>query len=248
MNTAPTLNVSRKIDPKDQMWESGPKWYFQVGESGLNVIRNILPLSRKRQVASILDLPCGHGRVGRYLRAAFPEARITYCDLDPDGVAFCANEFGGIPLFSKPELSDVEFGEQFDVIWVGSLFTHVDHDRTQRWLNHLCAALASDGVLVATFHGRWAIEVQQKYHQMVDDVTWQKVIKQYDAEGYGFVSYPSMASSRYGISLVRASNIVQIVEGIPGVRMLAYIERGWADNHDVLGLAKTDRLQAWPLP
>ena len=30
--------------------------------------------------------------------------------------------------------------------------------------------------------------------------------------------------------------------------MLAYIERGWADNHDVLGLAKTDMLQAWPMP
>jgi SAM-dependent methyltransferase len=248
MNKLQNLNVSRKIDPKDQMWESGPKWYFQVGESGLDVIKKILTLSRKRQVTSILDLPCGHGRVGRFLRAAFSEARITYCDLDAEGIAFCANEFGGIPLLSKPELSEVEFSEQFDVIWVGSLFTHVDHERTQRWLNHLCAALAPDGILVATFHGRWTIEVQEKYHHMIDDVNWQKVIKQYDVEGYGFASYPSMASSRYGISLARASNIVQMVECILGVRMLAYIERGWADNHDVLGLAKTDRLQAWPSP
>jgi SAM-dependent methyltransferase len=248
MTNATNLNVSRKIDPLDQMWESGPKWYFQVGQSGLDVVKKILTLSRNVKVTSILDLPCGHGRVGRYLRAAFPEARITFCDLDPEGVAFCAREFGGIPLLSKPELSDVEFHGQFDVIWVGSLFTHVDRECTERWLHHLCAVLAPNGILVTTFHGRWAIEVQAKYHRMIDEETWQKIIRQYDAEGYGFASYPSMASSKYGISLARASKIVEMVESIPGVRMLAYIERGWADNHDVLGLAKTDRLLAWPLP
>ena len=38
-------------------------------------LRQALPdLCRRLSVRTILDLPCGHGRVLRYLRAAFPEA------------------------------------------------------------------------------------------------------------------------------------------------------------------------------
>ena len=149
---------------------------------------------------------------GTLLARRVPAGADHILRLGPGGCRLLCQGIGGIPLLSKPELSEVAIGEQFDVIWVGSLFTHVDRERTQRWLNHLCAALAPDGILAATFHGRWTIEVQEKYHHMIDDATWQKVMKQYDAEGYGFASYPSMASSRYGISMARASNIVQMVE------------------------------------
>jgi len=180
--------------------------------------------------------------VGRYLRAGFPNASITFCDLDESGAEFCAREFKGTVQQSRPELSDVEFGQGFDVIWVGSLFTHVNLDRTGRWLKHLCSALTPDGVLIATFHGRWSIEVQ-KMVPMMDDNSWKEIVRAYQEDGFGFAPYQK--HENYGVSLACPSKVVEIVEGIEGVRLLCYQERGWSGNHDVLGVAKTDRLESW---
>lgn len=40
--------------------------------------------------------------------------------------------------------------------------------------------------------------------------------------------------------------IVDVVSSLPRVRLLNYTERGWADNHDVAAIGKTDRNKPWP--
>src|SRR5574341_2047568 len=82
------VEPSLEIHPDDHMWRTGQDWYFSVGESGLRVIELALRMSLLPEVTSILDLPCGHGRVGRFLRAAFPKAKMYFCDLDRSGVDF----------------------------------------------------------------------------------------------------------------------------------------------------------------
>jgi hypothetical protein len=47
----------------------------------------------------------------------------------------------------------------------------------------------------------------------------------------------------YGVSLSKPEKIVEIAGNIPGVRILCYSERGWADFQDVLAVARTDRLK-----
>ena len=47
----------------------------------------------------MLDFACGHGRVMRTLKAAFPDALLTACDIDRDGVDFCARTFGAAPVY-----------------------------------------------------------------------------------------------------------------------------------------------------
>jgi len=89
------MQVSQVVHADDVMWNTGQSWYYSVGESGLKAVQSVLGLSRKREVKTILDLPCGHGRVARYLRAGFPGAKLTFCDLDESGAEFCAREFGG---------------------------------------------------------------------------------------------------------------------------------------------------------
>src|ERR1700741_2605589 len=92
--------VSTEIHPADQMWNTGQEWYFSVGESALRVLRLAVAASWLPDVRSILDLPCGHGRVARYLRAVYPKAELYFCDLDQSGVEFCANTFVGSGIFS----------------------------------------------------------------------------------------------------------------------------------------------------
>jgi SAM-dependent methyltransferase len=238
-------NVSRVVDPADEMYNSGKDWYFSVGSNGLSCVLNGLILSRLLTVNSILDLPCGHGRVGRHLRAAFPNAHISFCDTNLSGVAFCAETFGGEALPSQPDLTLVTFARAYDVIWIGSLFTHLDLHRTSTWMHHLSQALSPDGILVATFHGAWSIEMQQRYYPMIAAEKWSRILLEYQEVGYGYAPYDDREVPTYGISLTSAPRVVSMAMKIPGVRVLGYTERGWGDNHDVLVIGKTDRLQPW---
>jgi len=246
--------VPQEIAPDDEMYQSGKDWYFSVGVSALRCILHGLAISRLPQVASILDLPCGHGRVARHLRAAFPGVAIAFADLNRSGVDFCASRFDGIGIYSEPDLSRVAFPTRYDLIWVGSLFTHLDLYRTKVFLKHLVRQLNDNGIVVATFHGRWSIEVQNRYGQLIDYPRWEHILSDYEEIGYGYCPYPDPATGQHsdspigqswGISLARASRMVELVSGFDGTRLLSYTERGWADNHDVVVLAKTDRLEAW---
>ena len=146
-------SVSTEIHPNDVMYNTGKKHYSSVGESGLMCVLSGLSQSWRLQVERILDLPCGHGRVARHLRAAFPDACMFFSDLDHEGVDFCSKTFQGTPVYSQPDLTKVDLPSDLDVIWVGSLFTHLDAERTLAWLRHLFGALRPHGILVATFHG-----------------------------------------------------------------------------------------------
>jgi SAM-dependent methyltransferase len=238
-------DLSRELDPDDEMYNSGKDWYFSVGWSGLSCVLSGLLLSRLLTVNSILDLPCGHGRVARHLRAAFPEAHISFCDTNLAGISFCAEKFRGEALPSQTDLTRVTFTRHYDVIWIGSLFTHLDLHRTSTWLQYLSQSLSPDGILVATFHGAWSIEMQQRYYPLIAAEKWSRVLSDYDEVGYGYAPYDEREVPSYGISLTSAPRVVSIAMKIPGVRLLAYTERGWSDNHDVLVIGKTDRLQSW---
>jgi len=234
--------VLETIAVDDEMWPGGEQWYFSVGQDGLQNVLRALSLSRLQSVGRILDLPCGHGRVARHLRAAFPDGQLTFCDLNRSGVDFCGESFHGSGVYSSPELTDVEFDTPFDVIWIGSLFTHVDVDRCQKWMRHLSKCLASDGVLIATFHGAWTIQVQNTIGPLIGPAEWEKILAGFRSDGWGYASYPNM--SDFGISLSRASRVIDMASAIDGCRILSYTERGWAGNHDVLVRGRTDRLEA----
>lgn len=218
------------------------EWYLDVGRNAVEVVLAALSASMLGDVFSVLDMPCGHGRVLRHLVNLFPDAQFTACDLDEDGVRFCAEAFGAEGLVSKPELCDVDFGRTFDVIWVGSLFTHTPEDQTQRWLAHLAKFLSPTGILVATFHGRRAIQMYDR-SPFISQKSWSKILSQFEATGYGYADYTeneahSYMDTPYGISLSSPAKIMQMAQAIPGVRIFQYAERAWADNQDVLVIGR----------
>ena len=153
----------KQIAEDDEMYNTGKEWYFSVGFDGLRAILNVLQIGNVRSIGNILDLPCGHGRVGRYLRSAFPDAEMTFCDVNRSGVDYCAQTFSGRGIYSQIELEQVDLGRKFDLIWVGSLFTHIDYRRYKHWMEFLAGQLAPNGVLVVTLHGPGAIQFASKY-------------------------------------------------------------------------------------
>jgi SAM-dependent methyltransferase len=237
------VEPSTEIHPDDHMWNTGQDWYFSVGECALRVVTFAVNMSWLPRVTSILDLPCGHGRVARHLRSGCPEAQMYVCDIDPSGVDFCAETFNGIGIHSQVELTEVTL-PIVDVIWVGSLFTHVDMVRTKRWLTYLAEHLTPHGVLVASFHGHWSVEMQ-KTSPMIDAESWDLILKSYQETGFGYAPYRDFDMGDYGVSLTRPGVVCDLVSAIPGVRLIGYMERGWADNHDVVMVTRNDRLRVW---
>jgi hypothetical protein len=180
----------------------------------------------------------------------FPDAEFTACDLDESGVKFCAETFGAQPIVSQPEFCDVDLNGLYDLIWVGSLFTHTPKDVTQRWMAHLSHFLNPTGIVVATFHGRWS-ETVHKHAPYIKAQSWDKIVSGYRQDGYGYCDYVEKEShefieSGYGISLSQASTVIDMVMQIPGVRLFMYSERAWADHQDVVVYGKPPHDKPWP--
>src|ERR1700733_14940972 len=123
--------VDRRISPGETM---GGDNYFSIGESAVDVVVKACMASQLTEVNRVLDMPCGHGRVLRHLVRLFPDAAFDACDLDAAGVDFCAATFGARPILSKEDLASVEFDGNYDLIWVGSLFTHLPYEISRKWL------------------------------------------------------------------------------------------------------------------
>lgn len=225
--------------------------YFATGASGLHSVLCGLARSRLKGVGSLLDMGCGHGRVGRFFRAAFPEADITFSDIFVDGADFCAATFNGRSLHSKYEMTEVELGGPFDVIWCGSLFTHVDLDRTERWVRYLCDHLTPDGIFVGTFHGSTFAIAKQYFQPLISPETFDEIAEQYQQLGVGYGAYNVdnlTHQGSVGVSIWRPSRLLEMAWSIPGFRVLSYTEKGWADAQDVVVIGRTPRDAAWQSP
>src|SRR5262245_23377147 len=130
-------DVDPTIAPDDGMFhrhfgeDVARSHYAESGRSALRCIRAALVAADRdpATIHRILDLPCGHGRVLRVLKAAYPRAKITACDLDRSGVDFCARQFGAEPAYSVEDPAKIPVTGPFDLIWCGSLLTHFDAPR-----------------------------------------------------------------------------------------------------------------------
>jgi SAM-dependent methyltransferase len=231
--------VDRRISPSETMRDDN---YFWVGESAVDVVVRACMASQLTEVKRVLDMPCGHGRVLRHLVRLFADAAFDACDLDAVGVDFCAATFGARPILSKEDLTTVEFDGNYDLIWVGSLFTHLSYEITRKWLAFLGGLLSEKGIVVATFHGRWST---QRPYPYTDDQRWAQIMAGYEATGYGYQDYAkgkghAFVTGSYGLSVSKPHVILKMLEEIPGTRIYMYREKAWGDHQDVAVFGRPD--------
>ena len=229
-----------EISPNDEMYAGNTAHYFSVGQSALDCIKSALLVSgnEPEKIKSILDLPCGHGRVLRALKASFPNARLTACDLNRDGVSFCERVFGATPVYSRPKVKDIPISDTFDLIWCGSLLTHLDATYWKDFLNLFNAVLSFGGILVFTTHGRKVIEkiASGEFTYGLDKGELSCLLDEYGRKGFGYVDYKK--SNNYGISVSSPSFVLSMIEKMSDVRILSFIEKGWDDHQDVVCCSK----------
>src|SRR5918993_1992586 len=74
--------ASSRVHYDDGMYKGDGAHYFKVGLSALCCIDEAVESAGLAEVRRVLDLPCGYGRVLRFLVHRFPAAQITACEID----------------------------------------------------------------------------------------------------------------------------------------------------------------------
>lgn len=227
------LDVDMTIAPGDGMFTGDLELYQRGGRSALRCVDLALAIADRPRPVRILDLPCGYGRVLRYLRAAYPDVEIVGCDVEKGGVDFCAERFGAIPVYSDVDPAQVELPGPFDLVWVGSLLTHLPANRIGPWFDLWEKVVPAGGLLVFSVAGRFVIEaVRGGRTYELDPAVIPDLLAQVDRDGFGYADYPDQEG--YGISLTRAEWVVRelMARGVWG--LLSYSERALNHHQDVV--------------
>lgn len=238
-----TVDVT--IDPSDNMFpasdtrshEQRLREYIAVGESGARVVFAVLASSTTEDVTRVLDFACGGGRGARHLRAMFPTAEMYFSDINSRRAEFCASQFRGTAVPSNRDFSQLQLPENLDLIWVGSLFTHIDYQRMENLYDSLWHSLSPRGTLIATFHGKHLIGIQPKMKFIKQD-SWDRILRQCNDSGVGYESYGLEHLGDIGVSLISIERVVALGERHSDSRLVNYTAVGWANLQDVAAWSK----------
>jgi SAM-dependent methyltransferase len=248
-----------EISPRDHMFNTDPNPvnYHALGFGALDCIRLAMLAAQKETLSSILDLPSGHGRVTRILRAEFPAARIAACDIDHGGVDFCAETFGATPVYGHERPQDIQIDDTFDLIWCGSLLTHMDRPRWEGFLDLFESALTDRGILVFSTHGRCIVprlrDPAFAKLYLDSDQRREAILHSYEETGFGYADYQLPDDVRenlslprnFGISLASPSWVCSLIQAREGLQLLTYLEGRWGAQ-DVIACIRVDGMREDP--
>ena len=183
-----------RVHPNDSLMftrtAAGRRAYADAGLSAVRGIEAGLTAAGRSwsTVGSMLDFGCGYGRVGRWLSLYLPPQRVTVTDVDDAAVAFCRREFGFAGFTVSTELAGSTLG-RYDLVWAGSVFTHLPHEQGSELAAHLVAAIEPGGVLVFSTQGERSLEVSDAADdvraEFVSNGSSYRPYAHYDGDDYG---------------------------------------------------------------
>jgi SAM-dependent methyltransferase len=228
--------MDRTIAPGDTMYTSDDH-YFSVGASALRAMLLALETVGLKEPRRILDFGCGYGRVLRLLRAAFPHAELLACDVDVEAMTHCAQAFGARAVAGSTDFDRVERLHGIDLIWCGSVLTHLPAPQWQRLLAYFAEVLADGGVAVVTTAGRSTAGLLEQGPAFgVEAYERAAMVASYKSSGLGYSDAPGHVD--YGLCVSRPDWVLAQVLPHSGLRIVGFVEAGWDHHLDVVSLAK----------
>jgi SAM-dependent methyltransferase len=133
--------------------------YEQLGAGTKRTLLDLLPDGWSFEGKRALDFGCGAGRTLRHFLAEAERGELWGADIDAASVEWLQAELcpplNAMRCEREPPLG-LEYAT-FDLIWAVSVFTHLT-DNSIPWLLELHRLLKPEGLLIATFMGRWHSE------------------------------------------------------------------------------------------
>ena len=234
--------VSLKVSGSDQMHgPSDSAWdYLTAGLSARRCIQAAIDASgRSSPIESILDFPCGYGRVLRFLKVMFPDAAIVGGEVDSDMLDFCRRTFSIETILSKGDFDHLDFSRRFDFIWCGSLATHLDEKSTAGLMRFFYRHLRDGGTCVFTTHGQFIIELMRgkKMFRLTPESD-EKILRDFERHGYGYADYRN-GPPGWGISASSHSRIAEMARNVGPWKETLFLDHGWHNFQDVYAFTRT---------
>jgi SAM-dependent methyltransferase len=216
--------------------------YLSVGRSAMaNIDATLAACGRSyADIRTVLDLPCGHGRVLRWLSEKVDPAGISACEIDTMAADFCHEEFGATALYSNDDPRLLAFPRRYDLIWVGSLFSHLDSNKSFGLFEKFVPALNPGGLMVFTTQGEscftdpglagYGKQFPLIEHQLRTDFALN-----------GHCHTPYKPGGYYGMAIYSEAYLkAEMADRFPGqVKLVRHAARGWDNHQDVWSYQKT---------
>jgi SAM-dependent methyltransferase len=237
--------VSLRLHRGDFYLPGKGRHYLSIGLTSLHCINAALDHA-PNPVRTILVFPSGHGRILRFLKVRFPRATICASDIKRETVEFCRREFHVAGIVSSDDFSKVSLPGPFDLIWSGSLLTHLNESQSKELLRLYYRNLAPGGLCVFTTQGStpaaWLRSGAETYN--LTEAARRKILSEFDDRGYGYAhyevgpGYDGSAGPSYGISLATRTRVVEMAAAAGDWTLSSFFERAWSDQQDVYAFTK----------
>jgi SAM-dependent methyltransferase len=246
--------ISTVIDPEDEMyrflvetWDSSHhtspmadsvyalRSYLAVTDQNVGELEDVLNEAGRpfAEIPSFLEFACGHGRMTRFLVHRLDPARITVSDINPSAVAFTSETFGVRGFCSVKDPRDLDQEDQYEVVFVGSLFTHLSLRYWEAWLQRLYSLVSPGGLLIFTTHSLGLVD------EYGDE--WKSQLE-CPAEGFFFVrtneTHGRLSTGYYGGTFVTEDYVRRFIE-VNALGHLRTFHPMKLNRQDVYVLART---------
>ncbi len=136
---------------RDSFLDVGRKCAFDLKHSLSLIGENLQDFN------NVLDFGCGCGRVLRHFYDLPERCHLYGTDIDREAIDWCRSNLPRISFAVNNSLPPLPHPTgTFELVYVCSVFTHLDEDYQFAWLTELKRVLKPGGILIATTHGAFA--------------------------------------------------------------------------------------------
>jgi len=207
--------------------------YLLTGLNGKNIVQKVIDahFENSQKVNKILDFASGYGRVTRFLCAEYSAEKIWASEIKPKALDFIHRQFLCSTIQSGFVPEDFNAGHQFEVIYVGSLFSHLPEDLFKRWLKTLYSLLSETGILILSTHDISLINKNDKNAFVFIEDSEDQMFKEVDDH--------IKDAAKYGAAYLGKNRMNKILEQV-GVKKEQYVrfKRVLSNVQDVYVIGK----------
>ena len=133
---------------------SSRRVFVDSGEHAARTIREVFEAVRRPEASYSrwLDFGCGCGRVARHLVRLPFVGDLSGVDVDAEAIRWTASHLPGRYAAIAPDPPTPLGDASRDVVYAGSVFTHLDELRQDAWLAELHRVLRPGGLLIGSTH------------------------------------------------------------------------------------------------
>lgn len=169
---------------------------------------------------TVLDFASGYGRLTRVLTQKLAPSQVFVSDIYAEAIAWQAQTFGVNAVPSAPSPAEFTHARTHDIVFVGSLFSHLPAELFHAWLARLYQLVAPGGVLAFSVH----------------DETFLPEGQAMDPSGLAYFRTSESGSldhDIYGMSYVSEAFVGEAIARLPGAPGWRRFHKGLYENQDL---------------